>query len=125
VPEEQQLPEYRQGDTVRLTVELRDENGVGGANAWAILQGSDGDDIYGELPLMGWAEGHPTQAEVVLEGEVKQQPPGVYECPVILAANAYHALAHHELSPPLCFRIVEDPDDVREGPELLSVGTFW
>jgi hypothetical protein len=27
--EEQQMPEYKQGDNVRLTVELRDQNGVG------------------------------------------------------------------------------------------------
>jgi hypothetical protein len=61
----------------------------------------------------------------VLTNEVDQQPPGVYECRLIVAENAYHVLARHELDPPLCLRIVEHPDYVREGPEFLSVGTFW
>jgi hypothetical protein len=78
VSEEQQMPEYKQGDNVRLTVELRDQNGVEQVDTW-----------------------------------------------VIVAENAYHAVSRHELNPPLCLRIVEDPDDVRQGPEILSVGTFW
>jgi hypothetical protein len=80
----------------------------------------------------GWPEGHPRsgrhhprRAEVVLTNEVDQQPPGVYECRLIVAENAYHALSRHELDPPLRLRIVEHPDDVRQGPEFLSVGTFW
>ena len=130
--EEQQMPEYKQGDNVRLTVELRDQNGVEQVDAWVVLQGSSSDDLHRELHLTGWPEGHPrtekhhpTRAEVVLTNEVDQQPPGVYECRVIVAENAYHAVSRHELNPPLCLRIVEDPDDVRQGPEILSVGTFW
>jgi hypothetical protein len=127
VSEEQQMPEYKQGDNVRLTVELRDQNGVEQVDAWVILQGSSSDDLHRELHLTGWPEGHPrteTRAEVVLTNEVDQQPPGVYECRVIVAENAYHAVSRHELNPPLCLRIVEDPDDVRQGPEILSVGRF-
>ena len=130
--EEQQMPEYKQGDSVRLTVELRDQNGVGQVDAWVVLQGSSSDDPHRELHLTGWPEGHPRaehhhprRAEVVLTNEVDQQPPGAYECRLIVAENAYHALSRHELDPPLRLRIVEHPDDVREGPEFLSVGTFW
>jgi len=130
--EEQQMPEYKQGDTVRLTVELRDQNGVGQVDAWVVLQGSSTDDPHRELHLTGWPEGHPRdgmrhprRAEVVLTNEVDQQPPGVYECRLIVAENAYHAQSRLELDPPLGLRIVEHPDDVREGPEILSVGTFW
>ena len=130
--EEQQMPEYKQGDNVRLTVELRDQNGVGQVDALVVLQGSSSDDPHRELHLTGWPEGHPRsgrhyprRAEVVLTNEVDQQPPGVYECRLIVAENAYHALSRHELDPPLRLRIVEHPDDVRQGPEILSVGTFW
>ena len=130
--EEQQMPEYKQGDNVRLTVELRDQNGVGQVDALVVLQGSSSDDPHRELHLTGWPEGHPRsgrhyprRAEVVLTNEVDQQPPGVYECRLIVAENAYHALSGHELDPPLRLRIVEHPDDVRQGPEFLSVGTFW
>ncbi len=130
--EGRQMPEYKQGDNVRLTVELRDQNGVGQVDALVVLQGSSSDDLHRELHLTGWPEGHPrggshhpTRAEVVLTNEVDQQPPGVYECRLIVAENAYHALSRQELDPPLCLRIVEHPDDVREGPEFLSIGTFW
>lgn len=130
--EEQQMPEYKQGDNVRLTVELQDQNGVGQVDALVVLQGSSSDDPHRELHLTGWPEGHPRggrhhprRAEVVLTNEVDQQLPGVYECRLIVAENAYHALSRHELDPPLRLRIVEHPDDVREGPEFLSVGTFW
>ena len=129
--EEQQMPEYKQGDYVRLTVELRDQNGVGQVDALVVLQGSSSDDPHRELHLTGWpeehprTEHHPRRAEVVLTNEVDQQPPGVYECRLIVAENAYHALSRHELDPPLRLRIVEHPDDVRQGPEILSVGTFW
>jgi hypothetical protein len=132
VSEQQQMPLYKQGDNVRLTVELRDQNGVGQVDALVVLQGSSSDDPHRDLHLTGWPEGHPRsgrhhprRAEVVLTNEVDQQPPGVYECRLIVAENAYHALSRHELDPPLCLRIVEHPDDVREGPEFLSVGTFW
>jgi hypothetical protein len=57
----------------------------------------------------------------VLTNEVDQQPPGVYECRLIVSENAYRALSRHELDPPLCLRIVEHPDDVREGPEVLEI----
>ena len=130
--EEQKMPEYKQGDNVRLTVELRDQNGVGQVDALVVLQGSSSDDPHRELHLRGWPEGHPRsehhhprRAEVVLTNEVDQQPPDVYECLLIVAENAYHALSRHELDPPLRLRIVEHPDDVRQGPEILSVGTFW
>jgi hypothetical protein len=126
------MPEYKQGDNVRLTVELQDQNGVGQVDALVVLQGSSSDDPHRELHLTGWPEGHPRggrhhprRAEVVLTNEVDQQLPGVYECRLIVAENAYHALSRHELDPPLRLRIVEHPDDVREGPEFLSVGTFW
>jgi hypothetical protein len=85
VSEEQQMPEYKQGENVRLTVELRDQNGVGQVNAWVALQGSSSDDPHRELHLTRWPEGHPRtehhpmRAEVVLTNEVDQQPPGVYE----------------------------------------------
>ena len=61
----------------------------------------------------------------MLTNEVDQQPPGVYECRLIVAENAYHALSRHELDPPLRLRIVEHPDDVRApfGPQLQSATT--
>src|SRR5215211_4134336 len=130
--EEHQIPEYKQEDNVRLTVETRNQKGVGQVDALVVLQGSSSGDPHRELHLTGWPEGHPRsgrhhprRAEVVLTNEVDQQPPGVYECRLIVAENAYHALSRRELDPPLRLRIVEHPDDIRQGPEFLSVGTFW
>jgi hypothetical protein len=128
---EPEIKEYRQGDTVRLTVELRDENGVyaGHAAAFLLVDGEpDEDPAYLEhrLELSGWPEGSsPTQAEFVLTEEVRQQSPGVYVCYAVVAENQYEAYSRHDLVPPRRFRIVEHPDDVREGPEVLSVGEFW
>jgi hypothetical protein len=122
----QQLKEYRQGDTIRLSVVLRDEYGVTHASTTAFLEGSSRTEHLEQLRLSGWLEGDPpTKAEIVLEGEVNQELPGVYECYAIAAGNARGAESGHKLAPPLCFRIVEHPDDVRDGPEVLSVGTFW
>ena len=39
--EEQQMPEYKQGDNVRLTVELRDQNGVKGGAGSVPLRSPD------------------------------------------------------------------------------------
>jgi hypothetical protein len=132
--QQEDLKDYRQGDTVRLTVEMRDSNGVRSAFARTFLEGRRDDDPEQVLDLSGWAEGEPghgwgegepVQAEVVLSGTVEQQRPGVYACFAIVPQNAYGAMSRHELDPPLRFRIVEHPDDVRQGPEVLSVGTFW
>jgi hypothetical protein len=128
VSEEQELKEYRQGDIVSLMVELRDDTGVYFAMAVAFLlvDGEpDEDEPRHSVELTGSPDGTPTQAEVILRGELQQEPPGVYACYAVVAENVYHALTRYELDPPRPFRIVEHPDDVREGPEVLSVGTFW
>jgi hypothetical protein len=62
----EELKEYRQGDTVQLTVEMRDPHGVGGGFAHAVLEGSDYNDPFQNLDLTGWAEGTPQHAEFVL-----------------------------------------------------------
>jgi hypothetical protein len=126
VAEQQELREYRQGDIVRLTVELQDESGLQTATTWARLEGEHAENkIVPEVKLTGWPEGYPSRAEVVLTAELGQEPPGVYECSVIVGENGHHALSRHEIHPPRRFRIVEHPNDVREGPEILSVGEFW
>jgi hypothetical protein len=128
VSEEQQMPEYKQGENVRLTVELRDQNGVGQVNAWVALQGSSSDDPHRELHLTRWPEGHPRtehhpmRAEVVLTNEVDQQPPGVCEGRVIVAENAYHALSRHELDPPLRLRIVDTRTTFDRGRKSYASG---
>jgi hypothetical protein len=126
VSEHQELKEYKQGDTIHLTVELRDEHGVSSGFARAFLEdGTNDSDPDQYLDLRGYSDGRPVQAEVVLEGRVEQHRPGVYECTVIVPENAYGAMRRYELNPPLRFRIVEHPDDIREGPEVLSVSNFW
>lgn len=125
---EQEVREYRQGDIIRLPVELQDPNGIRSAAVQAFLEGEHGDDEgVPEIELFGWPEGEggPERAEFVLEAEVKQEPPGVYRCAVLVANNTYQAFSRHEIDPPMRFRIVERPDDVREGPEVLSVGEFF
>ncbi len=129
--EQELLPEYKQGDTVRLTVELRDKHGVREVSTTAFLEGSgDHSDPLRMAPkhtlsMVGWLEEATTHAEIVMHGTVEQQPPGVYVCYAIVGENSYSALSRHELDPPKRFRIVEHPDDIREGPEVLSVGELW
>lgn len=124
------MKEYRQGDTVRLIVEAQDEHGVHYIAAAALLEGKEASDLNTVHPrhmldLAGWPEDETTRAEVVLTGEVEQQEPGLYTCYVVVAENDRHALSRHELDPPLQLRIVEHPDDVRKGPEVLSVGELF
>lgn len=123
--EKQELKEYRQGNTVRLTVEVRDKHGIDTVHADAFLEGSTEDDLDADLRLSGWPEGHPTQAVVELQEGVEQHRPGIYVCENIITSNPYDAVRHHDLDPPLRLRIVEHPDDVREGPEVVSVGEFY
>lgn len=124
---EQEVREYRQGDVVRLTVELQDNNGVRYALAVALLEGEKRGDAPGDrkLELDGWPEEPTNRLELVLTGTVEQQKPGLYFCYAVVAENDHQALSRHGLDPPLQLRIVEHQDDVREGPEVLSVGTFW
>ena len=130
--EQQQIPEYRQSDTVRLTVELRDANGVRSAGTMGFLEGS-GDhskpglvDPYHKLEIHGCSEEEEaTHVQIVLHGTVEQQTPGVYVCYAVVGENPYGAFSRHDLDPPMRFRIVEHADDIREGPEVLSVGEFW
>ena len=123
---QQQIPEYKQGDTVLLTVELRDEHGVTYAGTSALIEGETRGDapLDRSLELAGWPEEPTTHAEIELTGTVEQQQPGLYTCYAIVAENTYKALSRYELNPPLRLRIVEHPDDVREGPEVLSVGSL-
>ena len=124
--EQQQVPEYRQGDTVSLTVELRDDKGVYHVRTAALIEGETSANTHPDrkVDLSGWPEESTTHAKVTLTATIEQQEPGLYFCYAIVATNEYQALTRHELEAPLQLRIVEHPDDVREGPEVLSVGTF-
>lgn len=91
--EEQELKEYRQGETVRLTVEMWDTNGVHYALAAAFLLLDGGHDEKRpahRLELTGWPEEEPTQAEIIL-GPVRKtdlvhlQPAVVTHCTPRLA----------------------------------------
>lgn len=60
---EQQPPkEFRQGDTVHLAVEARDEHGVSDGFCRAVLEGAERDDIFRILDLTGSPGGNPEQA---------------------------------------------------------------
>lgn len=126
------MKEYRQGDTIHLTVRARDDHEVYSVSTLAFLEGTDDDHSDPKsvpsrhrVSLDGWPETPATEADVVIEGQVEQHEPGVYVCYAVAAENPYHAMSRHELDPPLRFRIVEHPDDVRDGPEVLSVGEFF
>jgi hypothetical protein len=126
--EQQELKEFRQGDTVNLTVELRDENGISDALAAAFLLvdgNPDESDPRHRIELAGWPKGNPTRAELVLSAKLEQEPPGEYACYAVVGVNTHQAASRHEVDPPMRFRIVEHPDDIRQGPEVLAVGEFW
>ncbi len=129
------LREYKRGDTVRLTVELRDEAGVESAHTTARREGSEYGTEYdpeterptgltNDLDLNGFVSGAPKQASVVMRGTVENQVPGIYECRVIKAYDVNMMETRHRLDPASRFRIVEEPDADREGPEIMGVGEF-
>ena len=128
VSEAHEVREYKQGDTVRLTVEMQDDHGIysGFAVALLLVDGvPDRKTQLHRLALEGGPEGEPPRAEFVLSATIEQEQPGVYVCDSVITENSWHAMKRHDLNPPKRFRIVEHPDDVREGPDLLAVSDFW
>lgn len=128
--EDQNIKEYKHGDTVHLTVELRDDKGAEAADTVAILEGhehQETDDISttAVISLTGWVDEPKPHTEVVLTGEVYLNDPGLYYCYTILTENSQGGFRRNRLHPPLQFRVAEPPDYVWQGPEVLSVGEFW
>ena len=133
--EDSELREYRQGDTVLLTVTVQDPSGVRlvsaqafreGRGPEAIPPGTQEEQVYlspdplsDPLPQPGSAP-----VEVVLRGMVGNQVPGVYVCEYITADDTWGNSKRTDLDSPRRFRIVESPQQDREGPEVLDVGEF-
>jgi hypothetical protein len=131
--EDSEMREYRQGETVRLTVTVRDRSGVHSVNAQAFREGTGPGAT--PLPTMEdqiYLTGYPMQPgaptaevmEVVIQAQVTFQTPGVYECREIRAVDRMMQETIHRLEPPKRFRIVESAEEDREGPEVLEVSEF-
>ena len=122
------MREYRQGDTVRLRVTVRDPHGVkfvyaiatreGSANKGGVLQ-TEHIRLEGTPPQRG-----PDPVTIDLLALVTNQLPGVYVCQEIQAYDGFFQVGRNSLIPPRRFRIVESAEDDREGPEVLEVGEF-
>ena len=126
----EELQEYGQGDTVRLPVRVQDPSGVRSVFAYAYREGkgpgatppaTQEDQIYlsGNPP----AQQGSAPVDVVLQGMVGNQGPGVFICEQITAEDTWGNSKTTLLDSPRRFRIVEGPKD-REGPEVLEVGEF-
>jgi len=133
--EDSELREYRQGDIVRLTVTVQDPSGVHLVSAQAYREGTgpgatppatqeeqiylSPDPLADPLPQPGSAP-----VAVVIQGMARTQVPGVYVCEHITAVDTLGNSKSTDLDTPRRFRIVESPQQDREGPEVVDVGEF-
>ncbi len=119
------MPEYRQGDVVRLTVTVRDPHGVQVVYARARREEAETEHPTNYIRLEGVPLKRGYTPELVeLAALVTTETPGVYVCTHIQAFDMLGFKTDHPLEPPKRFRIVESPEDDREGPEVLDVGEF-
>ncbi len=131
------MREYRQGDTIRLTATVQDPHGVQVVYATATRAEHRPITEIEEEPVAPLQtktnsirlEGVPSQrgAEpetLELQATVDTQAPGVYLCREIQAFDMLNNGSYRPLHPPRQFRIIQSPEDDREGPEVLDVGEF-
>lgn len=118
---------YRQGDTVRLAVTVRDPSGVSYVNAVAYHESTGpgatppattDEQIY----LMSSPppqEAGPVQVELL--AQVTTHVPGVYICREVRAYDTLGQETVYPLDPPRQLHIVESGQEDREGPEIVDV----
>jgi hypothetical protein len=128
--EDSEMREYRQGESVRLTVTMQDPHGVAVVYATATrenregsYQGGDPKTDFIRLDAMPPAPG-PAPVVLELQARVTTQNPGVYVCQEIHAIDTLHQESRTPLDPPRRFGVVESPEDDREGPAVSDVGEF-
>jgi hypothetical protein len=128
--EDSEMQEYRQGETVRLTVTVQDPHGVQVVYATATrenregsYQGGDPHTDFIRLDAMPPAPG-PNPVVLELQARVTTQNPGVYVCQEIQAFDTLNQESRTPLDPARRFRVVESTEDDREGPAVLDVGEF-
>ena len=123
--DDSELPEYRQGETVRLTVTVQDPHGVQSVYAHASREGIhqvDGPETdFIQLAAIPLQQG-PEPVVLELQAQVTTQNPGVYVCQEIQAFDMLDQASTTPLNPPRRFRIVESTEDDREGPAVSDVG---
>jgi hypothetical protein len=125
--EDAEMREYRQGDTVRLRVNVQDPHEVQVVYATAIREGSyqGGDTQTNQIRLESIpTERGPGPVTLELQARVTTQTPGVYACQEIQAFDTLNQESRTPLDPPRRFRIIESAEDDREGPEVSEVGEF-
>ena len=123
--EDSEMREYRQGETVRLTVTVQDPHGVQVVYATATrenregsYQGGDPKTDFIRLDAMPPAPG-PAPVVLELQARVTTQV-----CQEIQAFDMLNQESRTPLDPPRRFRVVESTEDDREGPAVLDVGEF-
>ncbi len=126
--EDSEMQEYRQGETVRLTVTVQDPHGVQVVYATAIragtYQGGGPETDHIRLDAVPPERG-PEPVVLELQAQVTTQNPGVYVCQEIQAFDMLDQESTTPLNPPRRFRIVESTEDDREGPAVSDVGEFF
>lgn len=130
--EDSEMREYRQGETVRLTVTVQDPHGVHVVYATATrenregsYQGGDPKTDFIRLDAMPPVrERGPEPVVLELQARVTTQNPGVYVCQEIEAIDMLSQESRTPLDPPRRFRVVESTEDDREGPAVSDVGEF-
>ncbi len=128
--EDSEMREYRQGETVRLTVTVQDPHGVQVVYATATRENREGSYQGGDPhtdfirleavpPELG-----PEPVVLELQAQVTTQNPGDYVCQEIQAFDMLNQESRIPLDPPRRFRVVESTEDDREGPAVSDVGEF-
>jgi hypothetical protein len=123
-----EMREYRPADLVRLLVTVQDPSGVQQVTARAFREETGPSANEEEQILLaapGSEGGFAPVDNIVLQGRVRTQTPGVYICDEITATDTLGNSKTTPLTSPRRFRIVESAEEDREGPEILEVGEFY
>ena len=122
-----EMREYRPGDIVRLLVTVQDPSGVQQVTARAFREetGLPANEEQIVLAAPGSEGSFAPVDNIVLQGRVRTQAPGVYICDEITATDTLGNSKTTPLTSPRRFRIVESAEEDREGPEILEAGEFY
>jgi hypothetical protein len=126
--EDSEMREYRPSDLVRLLVTVQDPSGVQQVTARAFREetGPPANEEEQVLLAAPGSEGGSAPVDnIVLQGRVRTQAPGVYICDEITATDTLGNSKTTPLTSPRRFRIVESAEEDREGPKVLEVGEFF
>ena len=124
--DEEKLPSYKVGETIRFPLHLQDASGVGFCSAMFYrLHESESEADYdydSYISLDG--NGHGLRNTVVeLTGTLSHHDPGIYSCAWIQVRDVVGNLnTLRDLDPRPRFRVEETPGADLDAPEIIEIG---